>query len=636
MSDITKWSVRNIKGVGDKRAELLEKIGLKTVGDVLYDFPRRYRDRTKLTEVFFRLPEGEVLFKAKVIKKYLSRTALFLDVLSELTRIQVVFFNARYLYRNFVVNETYYFFGSVRDGSIYNPEFSAHLDDHFLRIVPVYGLTKGLNQSTADRIHAEAVAMMKKAGIPENLPDFMLDAYMTRYEAVLALHEPADFERIAPARRRIVAEELFCLFRQILQQQTRAPAVPMRNLDMSVTERIPYKLTEDQLSAIRDVKRDLESGYTMNRLINGDVGCGKSVVAFVSAKMVADLGFQVLIMAPTAILAEQLFRGYAELFGGEGVGFLSSKLPAKEKREILEGAADGRLRVLIGTHAVLSDRLVFRNLSLVITDEQQRFGAAQRERALGKAKVGHNLYFTATPIPGTLARTFFANMDVTRIEQMPSGRTQVVTRRIDPPLYRKMFAFIQSRIDRGEQVYVVVPSIDGERGGIASAEKALQRGLKARIGCIHGEMKSERIRDTVRSFREGALDVLVSTTIVEVGIDNPNASVMVIVESERFGLSQLHQLRGRVGRGKLKSHCFLLTGSGGGSEGGSERIDVLLRSTSGFEIAEADLAMRGPGMFFDGSQSGEIALHFPCTEEEMMAVFAYARRFVSSTSRDAE
>lgn len=614
--------IRSIKGIGEKRAELLHRMGLYTVADVVYDFPHRYRDRSRLTELFFEVPEGEVLFRARVLRKYLSKSALFLDVGTELVRLRVIFFNARFLYQKFTVGEEYYFFGSVSDGAVANPEFAHSSSEEFLRLVPVYRLTEGLSQTAAEQFHAGALDLARLQEFPENLPAFLLegeDALMARGEAIAVLHRPRSFEEVGKARRRIVVEELFWIFLGILLRRSDKPVTPIK-ASRSVTDCLPLRLTRSQRSAIADIQRDLESGRLMNRLVNGDVGCGKSVVAYVAAKMVADAGMQVLFMAPTAVLAEQLYRGYLDCFRGEKCGFelnfaaiLTSRLGAAERQDVYAMCRSGDIKVLFGTHAVLSDNLSFKNLSLVITDEQQRFGIFQRQRALDKAETAHNLYLTATPIPRTLALTFFADMDISRIDEMPSGRKPVITRFIGDADFAKMIAFVQSRIDSGEQAYFVVPSIESGSANLVSIEKKLKKLLRAKIVTAHGNMKAEDAQRSFDDFRRREADVLLATTMIEVGIDNPNATIMVVVEADRFGLSQLHQLRGRVGRGGAVSHCFLLSRSGI-----NERLEVLLESNSGFEISEMDLKMRGPGMFLGEKQSGSLKISFDFGEDDVL------------------
>lgn len=624
-------NIRDIKGVGEKRAELLSRLGLNRVHDVLYDFPFRYRDRTKLQELFFNMPEGECLFKAKLVKKYVSRSAVFLQVQAEMVKIKITYFNAKFVADKFKVGEDYYFFGNVIDGSMANPEFASSIDDSFLRIVPVYHLTEGLSQYVAESIHRNALVLLKRHGIKENLPEFVFleraseeegesgpfysdlsdsdraffESVSARKDAIIELHAPTSLEAVETAQRRIVLEELFNIFYKIMIRRDRSKVRPMKDLSWDALDRIPYELTGAQKRAIADIKADLESGYKMNRLVNGDVGCGKSAVAYVASRMVIEKGMQVLFMAPTTVLAQQLYEGYVALFGKKGAAFLSSKQSASEKKAVYEGAADGRIDIVFGTHAVLSENLKFKRLSLVITDEQQRFGIAQRLRALEKAQLGHNLYLTATPIPRTLALSFFADMDISRIDEMPRGRIPVKTIFIEEERIPKMLAFIQSRVDAGEQAYVVLPSIEAGKLNLKKVEARLKKRLNARIASVHGQMSQDEVDEVMAAFKRGDIDVLVATTIIEVGVDNPNATIMAIFESDRFGLSQLHQLRGRVGRGDAKSHCFLLS-----EAGETDRIEALLKNSDGFAIAERDLEIRGPGSFFGSDQSGRLKISF--------------------------
>lgn len=623
MDKILDLDIRTIKGVGEKRAMLLEKMGLRTVGDVLYDFPFRYRDRTQPKELFFRVPEGEILFKGKVLRKYLSRKALFLEVASELAKIKITYFNAPFLNGHFLVGKEYFFYGIVRDGSMANPEFAESADESFLRLIPMYRLTENLSQSIAGSIHAYAVEMMKKEGILENLPSEVLkrEGLLSRVEAISELHLPTTYEQIERAKERIAFEELFLIFSGILKDKIRKKVRPFQNLSLDCLDSVPFELTDGQKKAISDIKRDLERGFPMNRLVNGDVGSGKSVVAYIAARMVAESGSQAMMMAPTTVLAEQLYRGYLKIFGSEGAALLTSKLSKADRQRLFERVKTGSVRVLFGTHALLSDQLVFPALDLVITDEQQRFGVEQRKKALDKARIPHNLYMTATPIPRTLAMTFYADMDVSQIMDKPAGRIPVTTRWIGQKEVKIMLSFMQSRILAGEQVYVVTPSISGERGSVASAVKALQKSLHARIAYIHGEMESGRVERVIQEFKERKFDVLVATTMIEVGVDNPNATVMLIVDCERFGLSQLHQLRGRVGRGSARSHCFLYS-----KNGLTERMEAILHCDNGFEIAEKDLAIRGPGNFMGNRQSGEFKISLDFDEGMLRRAYAAAEK----------
>lgn len=610
-----------IKGVGEKRAELLRSMGLRTVGDVLYHFPFRYRDRTRIQPLFFRVPEGEVLFRANVSKKYLSKNSLFLEVRAELAKIRITYFHSRFLGERFTVGGEYYFFGTIRDGAMANPEFAPVEDESFLGLIPVYPTVEGLGRSVMERIHENAVAYVRTHGIEENLPEEVIasEQLISRSEAILALHSPEDFESVERAKKRVVFEELYLIFERSLSARVHQRA-PVRKLKMP-EEKIPFELTDAQRLAVADIRRDLESGTVMNRLVNGDVGSGKSVVAYLASKMMADAGVQVLFMAPTLVLANQLYTGYTRLYGTQAAGILTSALPKKEREALLDDLRSGRVRVLFGTHAVLSEEVVFRNLELVIVDEQQRFGTLQRRKALEKANVPNSLYLTATPIPRTLAMTFFSYMDVSMIREKPPSRAAVKTREITKKDYPAMFAFIQSRIDEGEQVYVVTPSIRGERESVTAAERTLRKYLNARIRSVHGEKKSDEIEREMQDFKSGKFDVLVSTTIVEVGVDNPNATIMAIVGCERFGLSQLHQLRGRVGRGQAKSHCFLIS-----EHDVTDRMRVLLESDDGFVIAEKDLEIRGPGEFLGLKQSGEFRCSFEFDRKDMMTAYQAAKR----------
>ncbi len=619
-------TICEIKGVGERRAELLASMGMHTVEDVLFDFPRRYIDRRQCTPILYTVPNGEVLFKGRIVKKSVSRSKVFLDVSVELATVRVIFLHAKYLGDRLRLGEDYYFHGYAKDGAVFNPEFSLGVDEFFLRIVPVYRLSGGLTASVAEKIHRGALDLLPECELEETLPASVLREnpwLVPRKTALRMLHAPESMEEVAKARKRIVFEELFRIFYHVLASKKRSKVEPMKNLSYSSFRALPFFLTTSQKKVVAEIKRDLESGYTMNRILNGDVGSGKSVVAYVAARMMVEQGRQVLFMAPTTVLAEQLYRGYVRLFGEDRVYFLSSRKTKAEKEEVYRAASEGIAQVVFGTHSVLSDKLIFRNLSLVITDEQQRFGLVQRQTALSKAAVKHNLYLTATPIPRTMAMTFFANMDISRMEEMPSGRMPITTKFVETKDAQKMISFIQKKIEEGGQAYFVVPAIEQGKSNLTAVAKRLKEVLQAKIGVVHGKLKEERIEDIMRAFQERQLDVLVATTLVEVGVDNPNANVMVILESERFGLSQLHQLRGRVGRGTRKSYCFLMSR---GEQ--TERIKTITECSNGFAIAEKDLAIRGPGSLLGKEQSGRFQISFPFTSEELYHAHQAAKRFL--------
>lgn len=613
-------TLSELKGIGEKREAQLNKLGLHSVTDVLFDFPRRYIDRTKLTDLVFTVPDGEVTIRARVIRKTQSRSTLYMEVLVELAKIKIVYFHAPFVGKNFHLDEEYYFHGVVKDRTMYNPVFASAFDDGFLRIVPVYRLTKGMGQAFAEKLHRDVLLKaLEQDTILENLPQSVMEKYglMPRKLALQELHMPSAFDALEDAKRRITFEELYTLYYRIHQSIAKREHVsPLRITKGMVNcclSYLPFEMTPSQMKAVEDIVRDLTSGKVMNRLIHGDVGSGKSAIGYVAAWLLVQNRKQVLFMAPTTVLAKQLYQGYVGAFGAEGVGYLSSDVKGKGRASLLDKVKCGDCEILFSTHSALSEDVVFESLGLVITDEQQRFGVRQREIALGKAFTKHNLYLTATPIPRTLAMTLLGNMDTTLVSDLPKGRKPIKTYFVDQSRSDDMISFIQKQIDMGKQAYFVVPTIEDGYANLKAVFKRLTIRLSARIGRVHGAMKSEDVASVMQAFQNGTYDVLVSTTLIEVGIDNPNATIMVILESDKFGLSQLHQLRGRVGRGKEQSYCFLMS-----SRGKPDRLDILIKSNNGMEIAEADLKLRGPGSFFGEEQSGKIVSSFPFTEEELL------------------
>ena len=451
--------------------------------------------------------------------------------------------------------------------------------------------------------------------IPELLPQDVLDEFdlCPCGDAFIQIHRPDDYGKLEYARNRFVFEEFFrlCITMQYLKQSHQdTPGIQMSKTDETdFLKTLPYSPTGAQMRAIKDIRQDMESGCAMNRMIQGDVGSGKTLVASYAAWVCCRNGCQCAMMAPTEILAEQHYRTFLKQLSPHGIqiALLTGSTPAGEKREIKKRLAEGTIHFVIGTHALFSEDVEYDNLALVITDEQHRFGVAQRNKLVQKSANAHVLVMSATPIPRTLALMIYGDLDVSVIDEMPPGRQPIETYAVNSTYRPRLNAFIQKTVESGRQVYVVCPAIeDNEAFPLTTVEEhkqALKRALpQVRIAMVHGKMKDQEKDRIMRSFSEGEIDVLVSTTVIEVGVDVPNAALIIIEDADRFGMSQLHQLRGRVGRGDAQSYCILVSDTA--NDNAVERLKMMTKTQSGFEVAEKDLAMRGPGDFFGDRQHG--------------------------------
>lgn len=606
MEDLKKQKVSVLKGVGPYKARLLSRLGINTVLDLLRDFPYRYVDRKKPIKVLFDAPDSteKVTIEAKVVNKYSFRRNLKLDVIACGAKISIIFMYGSYLLNHFNIDKDYFFYGVINDKVMFNPEFSSVDETSFIGLQPVYSLTKGLSQKEARRLHIEALKLLKSGPLNE-------EARM-----IISLHSPASFEEVQWARRRVVLSELVQIRRSILSAVRGKVDIKHEPIRLIAPKNLPYRLTASQIDVLDEIEADLNSGYTMNRIVQGDVGSGKSVLAYIAANAMAAVG-QVVIMAPTAILAQQLYNGFKEIFPEQAAALLYSGLQSGEKKRVLAGLAGEDIRVLFSTHAVVYDTVKIPSLMLVITDEQQRFGLISRRSALDKALVEHSLYLTATPIPRTMALSLYGDMDTSVLREKPSDRKPIFTKYIEKENAIKMLEFVQKEIDEGRQAYFVVPSIEKS---LLKVEQRLKKRLKARIATVHGQMHRDKISEVMEQFRLGDIDLLVCTTIIEVGMDVKNASIMVIMEADKFGLSQLHQIRGRVGRSGQKSYCFLLS-----PRGESERMNIIVNSNDGAQIALRDLELRGPGSFLGDKQSGSLELSFDFSSADMELADKIAR-----------
>lgn len=612
-----------LKGVGEKKAQKLKKIGLVTFGDVLYDFPHRYVDRRDIKHVSDVAHNEFGVIAARVVKKrnkYIQKTKkemLILDVTEGYYTGEVIFFSAKYFTDEFIEGESYYFYGKLEKNGpsfkMIQPEFANIIERTFLGIIPVYNATFGITQNDLISIHKQVLTVLQ-GQIEETLPKFIKNlAHLIPLEdAIQEIHFPKSRESYLAAKKRLVYEELFFLQLRLvlLKKNYHRPRLlpliknPKLNEDIS---NLPFKLTDAQNNVLEDIFSDMASQYSMNRLVQGDVGSGKTIIAFLAILFAVYNDKQCALLAPTTLLAEQHYENFSVMFPEIHCRLLTSNTTSSEKKKIKDEIASGEAKVIIGTHAIIQDDVVFMNLGLVITDEQHRFGIRQRLSALQKADKPHALIMSATPIPRTLSLILYGDMDISIINQMPEGRKPIKTHFVNDKKLDEMYAFISKQLNEGRQGYVICPLIEASETMDLNAAETIFEEMKVRfapyqVGLIHGKMKAADKDDVMHAFKKGDISLLVSTTVIEVGIHVSNATVMLIMNTERFGLSQLHQLRGRVGRGADQSFCFLYSKKL--STTAKQRIETLVNSNDGFEVAEKDLELRGPGEVFGLRQHG--------------------------------
>ncbi|CUU37361.1 MAG: ATP-dependent DNA helicase RecG [Fimbriimonadales bacterium] len=627
--------VRFLKGVGDKRAQILAKLELYTLQDLLYHLPRRYEDRSQFRRIAHARPGEAATFAGKLItvdnitpRRGLTLTKAFLDDGSG--ALELVWYNQPYLKDRLLKlrNRRIVVYGVVKDTGwglqMETPEWEDLEEDdsmdgllHTNRIVPIYPLTEGIGQKQMRQILWNAIQYADL--VPEILPREVRErvGLMPVADAIRQVHFPDRMDLITPARQRLVFEEFFVMQlgigikrQQIAQERGIAMRIDEDRLMEKIRQIVPFELTNAQKRVIREIWDDMRRPHPMNRLLQGDVGSGKTIVAGAAILAAVDNQYQAAIMAPTEILAEQHYMVLHRLFQPLGitVELLVGRLTPRQRAQAYERIASGRGMVAVGTHALIQEGVSFARLGLAIVDEQHRFGVLQRAALRDKGIAPHLLVMTATPIPRTLTLSLYGDLDVSIIDEMPPGRKPVKTYWKFPEDRLKVYEGVRKLVAQGRQAYIICPLIEeSEKLQVRAAEDLYEHLRKdvfpdLRVGLLHGRMKPAEKEAVMEAFRAGEIDVLVSTTVIEVGVDVPNAVAMIIEDAERFGLAQLHQLRGRVGRGEHQSYCVLIADPK--TDEGKARMEIMTRTNNGFLIAEEDLRIRGPGEIYGTRQSG--------------------------------
>ena len=625
--DLNK-DIQYVKGIGPKRAQKLNKLNIFTLKDLLYYFPRQFEDRNNIKKIAQLENEDRATIKAIIVgshtlspRKGLNITKL--DVRDETGYAKLVFFNQEYIKNAFKVGDTILVFGKVKK-EFKNVELTSCEVEHLsnspkstCKIIPVYPLTYGVTNKEVSSI-IKGVLNDKEINIKEYLPINIVEKYKlcSIDYAVRNIHNPSSKEALKIALYRIVFEEFFMLqlglfmFKNGVSEVDGIKFLENKKLE-EIRSSLPFKLTKAQERALNEIIDDMNSNSAMNRLVQGDVGSGKTVVALLALSHCILNGYQGALMAPTEILAEQHYISLTETLKpfGVNVELLVGSLTKKNKEKVLERVKNKEIDILIGTHALIEDKVEFNNLGLVITDEQHRFGVRQRSKLSEKGENPDILVMTATPIPRTLALILYGDLDISIIDELPPGRQPIETIAVDKGKRDRAYnSLVRKEVEKGRQVYIVCPLVEESEAIEAKAATELVDELKSeyfsdlRVGLLHGKMKGSEKDSIMKSFKNKEIDILVSTTVIEVGVNVPNATLMIIENAERFGLAQLHQLRGRVGRGSHKSYCILIYASK--SEVCRQRMSIMEETNDGFKISEKDLEIRGPGEFFGTRQHG--------------------------------
>ena len=612
--------IRFLKGVGEKRALTLNKLGIDTIGALLRFYPRSYEDLTKITPIFDCVHGEKVCVRAKVTtavqeeKKRQNMVLYKFNVADSSGRMMITLFNTRFLAERIREGREYLFYGKLSDNtflpSMTSPEIRS-VDEMGIR--PIYRATANMGSSAIEKLVRTALSGVL---IEDPIPDSIKEKYKLcsiKY-AIENIHFPSSNEALERARKRLVFEELFVLQTGLMllkgKRRLKTDSIIKKDFTKEFYSLLPFTLTNAQQRVCGECIKDMSGDSAMNRLVQGDVGSGKTAVAATLMYTAAKNGIQSALMAPTEILAEQHYNTLCSLLQNTPIkiALLTGSVSKKKKDTIKNALANGEYHIAIGTHALLTEDTAFKNLGLVITDEQHRFGVAQRAKLASKGRNPHTLVMSATPIPRTLGLIIYGDLDISIIDEYPKGRQKIDSYCVPESYEKRVYNYIKKHLDEGRQGYIVCPLVEeDEDSDIKSAEQCFLELSKGEfkdysLGLLHGKMKPKEKEAVMRSFKDGDIKLLICTTVIEVGIDVPNSTIMVIRNAERFGLSQLHQLRGRIGRGQFKSDCVLISDMN--SKTTEQRLRVIKENSDGFKIADEDLKLRGPGDFLGNRQHG--------------------------------
>ncbi len=627
-------NIQFIKGVGEKRAKLFNSLGIFCVDSLIHFYPRKYEDWSA-SKKLEAVKSGEtVSIKATLItpvKEAMIRRGLTLfkcKFSDGKNVISVTIFNNKYLAKSLRIYEDYYLYGKIEKSLLNFSMNSPKIEkaENILAIQPVYPAKEKLTSRSISKIMKTALDELGE--IEETLDDEIMQKYslISLDKAIRNIHFPNSADDYLPARKRLIFEELLTLQLGLLKlksnKKSETALVIKDDYSSEFEKLLPFNLTNAQKRTISECLQDMKSKYPCNRLVQGDVGSGKTAVAASLIYSVIKNGYQATMMAPTEILATQHYESLLKILAPAGINIrlLTGSTPAKEKKEIKKALFDGEIDLIIGTHALIQNDVAFKNLALVITDEQHRFGVKQRAQLAEKGEDVHTIVMSATPIPRTLGLILYGDLDISILDELPPGRQEIRTDVVDSRYHKRLYKFIKDAIARGEQCYIVCPAVEENETNIKSAEELADELANGEfkgynLGILHGKMKPKDKEAIMKSFASGKVSLLVATTVVEVGVDVPNATIMVIENAERFGLSTLHQLRGRVGRGNKKSYCVLVSDAKG--ETARERLMTMKKYSDGFKIADTDLKLRGPGDFFGSCQHGLPELKIADMVEDM-------------------
>ena len=626
MVDLNK-EVQYIKNVGPNRVKLLNKLNIFTLGDLITYFPRNHEDRSIPKKIAETTDGEEVLIKATAITKVTEmrtrRMTIYKLVVRDDTGVcTITWFNQKYLKDKIKIGNTYHFFGKIENKlgriEMNSPVFEEEgVEKNTGRIVPIYPSTFNLSQNMLRKVMESGINEVY-GKLEETLPEYILEKYklLEINEAIKNIHFPESNSDFIRAKNRLVFEELLGVQLALLNLRE-GYNVEKKGIKFNkdvkmndIIDTLPFKLTNAQLRVLKEINDNMESEKTMNRLLQGDVGSGKTVVSIISAYKAVKSGYQVAIMAPTAILADQHLKNFEKTLKNFNIKceLLISSVTKKKKEDILQRLANGEIDILIGTHAILEENVVFNNLGLVVTDEQHRFGVKQRAKIVAKGNNPDVIVMSATPIPRTLALILYGDLDISIIDELPPNRKKIDTFAVTKEYEERVNNFVKKQVNEGRQAYIVCPLVEDSEELDLKSVTALYEKYKNevfseyKVEYLHGKMKAKEKDEIMNRFKDGQIDILISTTVIEVGVDVPNSSIMVVENAERFGLAQLHQLRGRVGRGEYQSYCILkYEGKGKNTR---ERMKIMCQTNDGFVISEKDLELRGSGDFFGTAQHG--------------------------------